>query len=54
MKGDEVTFNSPTLDDNPEIVRWSYYDGQLTFRIVSVGDPEGRIIYTVHPWRKVG
>jgi hypothetical protein len=54
VKGDEVTFSSPNLDDNPEIVRWSYYDGQLTFRIVNVGDLGGRILYTAHPWRKVG
>jgi hypothetical protein len=27
VKGDEVTFNSPTLDDNPETVRWSCYEG---------------------------
>jgi TRAP-type C4-dicarboxylate transport system substrate-binding protein len=53
VKGDEVTFNSPTLDDNPETVRWSYYDGQLTFTIVNVQDPVGRVIYTAHPWRKV-
>jgi TRAP-type transport system periplasmic protein len=54
INGDEVTFNSPTLDDNPEIVRWSYYDGQLTFSIVNVGDPVGRIILTAHPWQRVG
>jgi TRAP-type C4-dicarboxylate transport system substrate-binding protein len=54
VKGDEVTFKSPTLSDKSETVRWSYYDGQLTFRIVSVGDAAGRIVYTAHPWRKVG
>ena len=53
IKGDEVTFNSPGLDDNPETVRWSYYDGQLTFTIVNVQDAVGRIIYTAHPWRKL-
>jgi TRAP-type transport system periplasmic protein len=54
IKGDEVTFNSPGLDDNPETVRWSYYNGQLTFKLVSVADLVGKIIYTAHPWRKVG
>jgi hypothetical protein len=56
VKGDEVTFNSnsPAFDDSPEVVRWSYYDGQLTFTIVNVTDIEGQIIYTAHPWRKVG
>ena len=53
VKGDEVTFNSPTLNDNPEIVRWSYYDGQLSFTIVSVQHGD-QFIYTAHPWRKVG
>ena len=54
IKGDEVTFNSPELNDNPEIVRWSYYNGQLTFSLVDVRDAVGKIIYTAHPWRKVG
>jgi TRAP-type C4-dicarboxylate transport system substrate-binding protein len=53
VKGDELTFNSPALDDNPETVRWSYYDGQLTFTIVNVTDAVAIIIYTAHPWRKV-
>jgi TRAP-type transport system periplasmic protein len=53
VKGDEVTFNSPELDDNPETVRWSYYNGQLTFSLVNVRDLVGKIIYTAHPWRKV-
>ena len=37
----------------PETVRWSYYDGQLTFAIVNVQDLSSRVIYTAHPWRKV-
>ena len=53
VKGDELTFNSPALDDNPETVRWSYYDGQLTFTIVNVTDAVAIIFYTAHPWRKV-
>lgn len=53
VKGDEVTFSSPFFSDNPEIVRWSYYDGELTFSIVSVQDPGGVVLYTAHPWRKV-
>ena len=54
ISGDEVTFNSPALGDSPEVVRWSYYDGQLTFTIVNVTDIEGQVLYTAHPWRKVG
>jgi hypothetical protein len=38
----------------PETVRWSYFDGQLTFAVVHVQDANGRILYTDHPWRRVG
>jgi TRAP-type transport system periplasmic protein len=54
VKGDDVTFSSPDLDDNPETVRWSYYDGQLTFGIVTVQDIAGIVIYTAHPWTRTG
>ncbi|HET6190860.1 MAG TPA: TRAP transporter substrate-binding protein DctP [Trebonia sp.] len=55
VKGDEVTFY---LSQGPnwsatETVRWSYFDGQLTFAIVNVADSGSRVIYTAHPWRKV-
>jgi TRAP-type C4-dicarboxylate transport system substrate-binding protein len=55
VKGDEVTFgftNCPTGCGAPEIVRWSYFSGQLTFGIVDVADTGSRVIYTAHPWRK--
>lgn len=57
VKGDEVTFdfnNCPTGCGAPETVRWSYFDGQLTFAIVDVADTGSRVIYTAHPWRKTG
>ena len=58
VKGDEVTFYfnpSPTgCWSAPETVRWSYFDGQLTFAIVDVADTASRVIYTAHPWRKTG
>jgi TRAP-type C4-dicarboxylate transport system substrate-binding protein len=57
VKGDEVTFdfnNCPTGCGAPERVRWSYFDGQLTFAIVDVADTGSRVIYTAHPWRKTG
>jgi TRAP-type C4-dicarboxylate transport system substrate-binding protein len=57
VKGDEVTFYwnpSPTGNLTPETVRWSYFDGQLTFAIVDVADTASRVIYTAHPWRKTG
>jgi TRAP-type C4-dicarboxylate transport system substrate-binding protein len=54
VSGDEVTFIwQAYLQLSPEKVRWSYFDGQLTFAIVDVEDTSSRIIYTAHPWRKV-
>lgn len=38
----------------PETVRWSYLDGTLTFEVVDVADNAGKVIYTAHPWRRVG
>jgi|HubBroStandDraft_6_1064221.scaffolds.fasta_scaffold14460_3 TRAP-type C4-dicarboxylate transport system substrate-binding protein len=55
VKGDEVTFIwDEYMGLTPETVRWSYYDGQLTFTIVNVQDNGSRVTYTAHPWRKVG
>jgi TRAP-type C4-dicarboxylate transport system substrate-binding protein len=54
VKGDEVTFTWPTMGLTPETVRWSYLNGLLTFTIVDVQDGGSRIIYSTHPWRKVG
>ena len=54
VKGEEVTFVWDAYTDlTPETLRWSYYDAQLSFTIVSVQDTAGRVIYTAHPWRKV-
>jgi TRAP-type C4-dicarboxylate transport system substrate-binding protein len=54
VHGDEVTFIwDAFVEEPPETVRWSYYDGQLTFAIVNVQDLSSRVIYTAHPWRKV-
>ena len=36
-----------------DVVRWSYFRGQLRFRIVDVADSFGRFTYTVHPWRRI-
>ena len=57
VKGDEVTFSLSQPGGNwsaTEKVRWSYFDGQLTFAIVDVADTSSRVIYTAHPWRKTG
>ena len=54
VHGDEVTFIwDAYMGVTPETVRWSYYDGQLTFAIVNVQDASSRVFYTAHPWRKV-
>jgi hypothetical protein len=56
VKGDQVTFSVNAATSNGtsyETVRWSYFDGQLTFAIVDVADTASRVIYTAHPWRKV-
>ena len=55
VKGDEVTFflsQAGGIWSATEKVRWSYFDGQLTFAIVDVADTSSRVIYTAHPWRK--
>lgn len=55
VKGDEVTFIWDAIDDlTPETVRWSYFDGQLTYAIVHVQDTASRVTYIAHPWRKIG
>jgi len=56
VKGDEVTFSVSQGGGSwsaTETVRWSYFDGQLTFAIVDVADTASRVIYTAHPWRKI-
>jgi TRAP-type C4-dicarboxylate transport system substrate-binding protein len=56
VKGDEVTFSVSQGGGSwsaTEKVRWSYFDGQLTFGIVDVADTASRVIYTAHPWRKI-
>jgi len=55
VSGDEVTFIwDAYMATPPEKLRWSYFDGQLTFAIVDVADTAGRVNYTAHPWRKTG
>jgi len=49
VRGDLVKF-VPT----PDVLRWSYYRGRLTFKVVDVPDAGARFGYTAHAWRKVG
>lgn len=38
----------------PETVKWSYFNQQLRFALVDVADDASKVLYTAHPWRKVG
>lgn len=53
VRGDTVTFTydpSPTGSLSPEVVRWSFFKGTLSFTVVAV-DSGGSLIYG-KPWRK--
>ena len=55
VSSDTVTFiydPSPTGSLSPEEVRWSFYQGTLTFSVIAVQDPGSRLIYA-QPWRKI-
>jgi TRAP-type C4-dicarboxylate transport system substrate-binding protein len=57
VHGDEVTFVYDEPVENRgerETLKWTYYRGELSFRIVSVADTGARAIYVSHPWRRVG
>ena len=58
VEGDTVTFtwvqSGGCAGIGPEVVRWSYLDGKLSFQIVDVVDTASKVIYTAHPWRKTG
>ena len=36
----------------PDLLRWRYAKGFLTFSILHVPDKLARLTYTAHPWRK--
>jgi len=54
IKGDAVLFHWTygCTEGGDEVVRWSFYNGQLAFKVVDVSDTAGRVIYSAHPWRK--
>src|SRR4051812_24451921 len=57
VHGDEVTFVYERPFENRgtrEMLRWTYFRGDLEFRIVAVADTGARAIYVSHPWRRVG
>jgi TRAP-type C4-dicarboxylate transport system substrate-binding protein len=54
VHGDQVTFIWAHTNLTPETLRWSYYDGELTFSVVDVQDQGSTVLYTAHPWRKTG
>jgi TRAP-type C4-dicarboxylate transport system substrate-binding protein len=55
VRGDEVIFTwSPDIALTPQTVRWSYLNGLLTLTVVNVEDGGSRVIFSAHPWRKIG
>lgn len=57
VRGDQVTFaiEQPTdAAGERETLKWSFYRGKLTFMVVDVADSGSRVIYTAHPWRRIG
>ena len=56
VNGDLATFTFIKPVGNtipPFTVRWSYYEGRLTWQPVDVSDLGLRIIFGAHPWKKV-
>ena len=51
VKGDALTLGPGTLNYR---LKWSYFGGLLTFKIIDVPDSLGDFLFTVNPWRKVG
>jgi TRAP-type C4-dicarboxylate transport system substrate-binding protein len=54
VNGDQVRFVYDDDATTPETVRWSYFNRQLRFTLVEAADNASKVIYTAHPWRKVG
>jgi TRAP-type C4-dicarboxylate transport system substrate-binding protein len=55
VRDDVVTFYwDKATGLTPESLRWSYFDGQLTFKIIHVQDQADHALYAAHPWRKIG
>ena len=55
VRGNEVTFHYtlPRVDATaPEVLRWSYYDGRLSFKPVRIIDRGMRVVYSAHPWHR--
>ena len=50
VRGDVLTLGPPA---GPDVLHWSYFRGQLTFKIISVPDSFAQYTYTAHPWRKI-
>jgi TRAP-type C4-dicarboxylate transport system substrate-binding protein len=56
VRGDQVSFTwtGDCAHLGTESVRWSFYQGKLSLAVVDVADTAGRVIYSAHPWQKVG
>ena len=56
VRGDQVTFVlefPPEAKGTRDVLKWSYFQDRLTFKVVDVEDAGARFGYTVHPYRKV-
>jgi TRAP-type transport system periplasmic protein len=53
VDGDRLTIDWDRADFPTEIVHWSYYRGELTFRDVEVHGASDEALYQAHPWRRV-
>jgi hypothetical protein len=54
VHGDTLTITfEASSGELPEVTKWSYYNGELTFSIVDVPDTASRVIYLAHPWHRV-
>lgn len=56
VDGDSVTFVVQYPSEGRgtrDVVRWSYFRGKLSFRVVDVVDRGARLGYTAHPWRRI-
>jgi hypothetical protein len=51
--GDRLTIDWERPDFSNEIVRWSFFRGELTFKDPDVDGAAERAHYLAHPWRKV-
>ena len=48
-----ITGDRMRILGTPDLVRWRYANGALTFTVVHVPDRLARLVYTAHAWTKI-